>query len=269
MAPRPQIKLNGVVLPPHMIAAEAQHHPAKSPAAAFQIAARALIVRTLLLEEAMRRAVVAEPELVAPGKRETDDEARIRALMEDCVPVREPDEAACRAFYDADPSRFRSPDLFEASHILFAAHPHDTAAYAAAIVRAESVIAELARTPERFEALAREQSECDSRANGGRLGQIVRGETVPEFEGVLERLEEGQIAPEPVKSRFGAHVLKLDARATGKPLPFDYVQERISLFLAERNWRHDVARFIDGLVAKAAIEGVDMAQVERRDAVAA
>ena len=217
MAPRPQIKLNGVVLPPHMIAAEAQHHPAKTPAAAFQIAARALIVRTLLLEEAKRRGILAEPEIVAPGKRETDDEALIRVLMESAVPVAEPDEATCSAFYDADPLRFRSPDLFEASHILFIAHPHDAEAYTTALTRAKGVIAELARTPGRFESLARELSECDSRANGGRLGQMVRGETVPEFESILERLEEGQVAPEPVMSRFGVNVLKVDASAVGKP----------------------------------------------------
>ena len=117
--------------------------------------------------------------------------------------------------------------------------------------------------------MARELSECDSRANGGRLGQIVRGETVPEFESILERLEEGQVAPEPVMSRFGVHVLKLDARAVGKPLPYDYVRDRISLFLAEKAWRKDVAKFIDTLVAKAVIEGVEMAPVERKEAVAA
>jgi peptidyl-prolyl cis-trans isomerase C len=269
MVPRPQIKLNGVVLPPHMIAAEAQHHPAKSPAAAYQIAARALIVRTLLLEEARRCGIRAEPEFAAPGKRETDDEAQIRALMEAAVPIAEPDDAACRAFYDADPSRFRSPDLFEASHILFAAHPHDTKAYASAAARAENVLSELMHAPGRFEAIAREQSECESRAHGGRLGQISRGETVPEFESVLERLAEGQIAPQPVKSRFGVHVLKLDARAAGKPLPYDYVRERIALFLAEKAWRKEVARYIDTLVAKAAIEGIEMASVERRETEAA
>ena len=175
MAPRPPIKLNGVVLPPHMIAAEAQHHPSQTPAAAFQAAARALIVRTLLLEEAKREAITAEPELIAPGKRELDDEARIRALMEARIPVTEPDEGQCRAFYDAAPSRFRSPDLYEASHILFLAHPHDAQAYAEAVARAEAIIAELSAVPGRFEAIAREQSECDSRANGGRLGQIVPG----------------------------------------------------------------------------------------------
>lgn len=261
MAPRPSIKLNGIVLPPHMIAAEAQHHPSKTPAGAYQAAARALIVRTLLLEEVKREAITAEPEFVAPGKRELDDEARIRALMEARIPVTEPDEDQCRAFYGADPSRFRSPDLYEASHILFLAHPHDAQAYGAAVARAEAVIAELSGSPGRFEAMAREQSECNSRANGGRLGQIVRGETVPEFEMALQGLEEGQIAALPVRSRFGAHVLKLDARANGEILPFEYVREQIESYLAERQWRRDVAAYIERLVSQAEIEGVDLSPV--------
>lgn len=258
MAPRPAIKLNGVVLPPQMIAAEAQHHPSQTPAAAFQAAARALIIRTLLLEEAKRDAIAAEPELIAPGKRELDDEARIRALMEARIPVVEPFEDRCRAFYDANPSRFRSPDLYEASHILFLAHPHDVEAYAGAVARAEAVIGELRRSPQRFEAIAREQSECDSKANGGRLGQIVPGETVPEFEKALEGLEEGEIAATPVRSRFGAHILKLDARARGETLPFDYVRDQIESYLAEQQWRRDVAAYIEQLVSRATIEGVEM-----------
>ncbi|MBS0274695.1 MAG: peptidyl-prolyl cis-trans isomerase [Proteobacteria bacterium] len=266
MAPRSPIKLNGVVLPPHMIAAEAQHHPAKSPAAAFEAAARAIIIRTLLLEEANRRAIAAEPQLAAPGKRELDDEAKIRALIEAAIPVAEPGEDACRAFYEANGPRFRSPDLFEASHILFAAHPHDTAAYDGAVARASEAIAELLAEPGRFEAIARERSECDSRANGGRLGQITHGQTVPEFESVLYVLNEGDIAAEPVKSRFGAHVLRLDARAFGDTLPFEYVRDRIAAFLAEQTWRRDVARFVESLVSCAEIEGVEMAPARDKEA---
>ena len=122
------------------------------------------------------------------------------------------------------------------------------------------LIAELTQSPRRFEALAREFSACNSRANGGRLGQIAPGETVPEFETVLYALEDGAIAPDPVQSRFGAHVLRLDARARGETLPFDYVQERIAAYLTERAWRRDVARYIDGLVARAEIEGLEIAR---------
>ena len=264
MALRPSITLNGVVLPSHMIAAEAQHHPAGTPAAAYQAAARALIVRTLLLEEAKRDNIAAEPEFVAPGKCELDDEARIRALMEAHITVTEPGEPECRAFYDADPFRFRSPDLFEASHILILAHPHDTQAYDVAMAQAQAIIAELRDAPGRFEEIAREHSQCDSRANGGRLGQIARGETVPEFEKALQDLREGQITATPVKSRLGVHVLKLDARAAGEILPFEYVREQIADYLAEQQWRHDVAAYIERLVSRAQIEGVDLSSASTK-----
>lgn len=266
MASHPPIKLNGVVLPPHMIAAEAQHHPARTPAAAYKAAARALIVRTLLLEEAKRQGIAAAPEFVAQGKRELEDEAQIRALMEARIVVAEPGEADCLAFYAANPGHFRGPDLFEASHILFLAQPHDAQAYAAAMRRAEAVITELSGAPGRFESIAREQSQCESRANGGRLGQISRGETVPEFEEALQGLQEGQIAAAPVKSRFGVHILKVDARAQGELLPFDYVRERVADYLAEKQWRQDVAAYIERLVDQAQIEGIEMSSGRARAA---
>lgn len=259
MAARPQIKLNGVALPPQMIAAEAQHHPARTPAAAFQAAARALVVRTLLLEEARRRGLEATPDLVAPGKRETQDEAVIRALLDGAAPIPEPSEAACRAFYDSHRDKFCSPDLMEASHILFAADPHDAAAHAKAEAQARVALEEIARRPQAFDAIARERSDCPSKSAGGRLGQLQPGELVREFEAALCDLEPGETGREPVATRFGLHVVRLDARVRGQLLPFDYVRDRIAAFLAERQWRRETSAFIAGLVEGACIEGLDMA----------
>jgi peptidyl-prolyl cis-trans isomerase C len=255
---RAAIKLNGVALPPQMIAAEAQHHPARTPAAAFQAAARALIIRTLLLEEAARQGLEAAPVLVAEGKRETPDESQVRQLLERCVPVCDVAESECRAFYDGHAEQFRSPDLVEASHILFAADPANTEVSAEARAAAQSVLSELVGRPDLFESLARERSDCASKSSGGRLGQLATGDTVPEFEAALFALEPGQITTALVATRFGFHIIRLDARIAGKPLPFSYVHEKIAAFLSERQWRKDVALFIGHLVEAAEIEGVDM-----------
>jgi peptidyl-prolyl cis-trans isomerase C len=261
---RAPITVNCGTISAETVAEEAQHHPARTPGAAYQRAARALVIRALLLGEAQRCATPAAPELIAPGKRETLDEARIRRLIEDNVAATQPDEAACRAFYRANKMRFRSPDIFDASHILFAAPTHDREALATATARAHVSIHELARSPDLFEALARERSDCESRANGGRLGQIVGGELVPEVETALRALEEGEVAAKPVISRFGAHVLRLDRRKLGEPLPFVLVRERIAGLLAEQDWRRNVAAYIDGLVRRARIEGIDMFPVPAR-----
>jgi peptidyl-prolyl cis-trans isomerase C len=258
MATRPPVKVNGAVISPSAIAEEAQHHPAPTPRLAYDAAARALVVRALVLAEADRRGIEPAPELVAGGKRETDDEARVRALIADVASVRDADEAECRAFYDANLARFVSPDLFESSHILFAARPTDREAYAAAVGHAAATIAELQQAPQKFEAIARERSDCESRAGGGRLGQTPRGQLVPEIEAALDALDEGEIGPVPVKSRYGVHVVRLDKRARGETLPYEYVRERIASYLAERNWRREAAAFVEALISGATIEGIDL-----------
>lgn len=258
MAPRIPIKLNGVTLPSPMIAAEAQHHPAKTPAAAFQAAARALIVRTLLLEEAQRRQLRAEPELVAEGKRETRDEALIRALLEESLQVSAPTDEACRAYYQDHPERFHSPDLFEASHILFAARQDDADGLRQAEAKAEAAIAEIRQRPDLFDTIARERSDCGSRSSGGRLGQSAAGDLVVEFETAIAHLAPGEMAAMPVRTRYGVHVVRLDAKVEGRILPFDFVRGRIADFLAESCWHRDAALFVARLVEAADIEGVDM-----------
>jgi len=212
------------------------------------------------LEEAGRRGIAAAPELVAPGKRELNDEALIRALMEQEILAQEPDEEKCRQFYEAEKSRFRSPDLYEVSHILFPARNTEERDQARA--KAQAAADELAVSPGHFAAIAAERSECDSRAQGGRLGQISEGQTVAEFEQALKTLAEGEISA-PVMTRFGAHVIRLDAKLPGQILPFDYVRDHIASYLVERQWRSDAAAYVGRLIAAAEIEGVIFDRLEQ------
>ena len=128
------VRVNGVAVPRDLISREIQQHPSKSPAAAWTAAAQALVIRELLLQEARRLEVVGTPLSDQDGRRETDDEAAIRTLIEREVTTPEPDEATCRRYYDKHPDRFRAADIFEAAHILVAADARDTAAYARAYV---------------------------------------------------------------------------------------------------------------------------------------
>ena len=121
------VSVNGVVIARDAIQREMQHHPAGKPIAAWQQAARALVIRELLLQRARLIGLTPEPISDNDGRRETDDEALMRAVVEREVTVPEPDEATCRRFYERNQRRFRSPDIYEAAHILFAALPADPA----------------------------------------------------------------------------------------------------------------------------------------------
>jgi peptidyl-prolyl cis-trans isomerase C len=240
--------LHGSGLAPERVWHEMQHHPAPDRATAEREAAAALAVRDLLAAEARRRGLLAT--------EDDGDEAAVQAaiarLMDEAVPLAAPDEAAGRAYHAAHALRFMSPDLYECAHILLPAPEGDAAARAGAKAEAERLIGMLQRSPERFADLARAHSACSSAAEGGRLGQVARGDTAPEFESFLMALEEGQISPVPVPTRFGYHVLRLDRRAPGRPLPYEAVRDRIAAFLAERDWRRRVAEFIAGLARAAA-----------------
>ncbi|SOE18223.1 peptidyl-prolyl cis-trans isomerase C [Hoeflea halophila] len=254
------ISVNGEAISPELIATEAQNHPAPKgkPGMAWMAAARALAVRTLILQEAKRRGLSPDPMEMAPGLWETEEEAIIRQVLDEAVETEAPTPQAVRAAYEANPKRHRSPALFEAAHILFAARPDAVVARKVAKDQAEALLAKIKAEPKAFDALARDHSACSSRANGGRLGQISAGDTVAEFEAALLRLEQGEIADKPVESRYGFHIVRLDARADGEVLPFEAVETALRSALEKTAWVRACRAFVDGLAEQANVTGITL-----------
>jgi peptidyl-prolyl cis-trans isomerase C len=250
------VSINGVAIARDAIVREMQNHPAAKPIEAWQMAARALVVRELLLQRAHYVGIAAEPVSDDAGRRETDEEALMRGLIEREVSVPDPDDETCRRYYDRNQARFRSPDIYEASHILFAAPPDDKDAYARARADAGAVLATLQDNPGCFAALARAYSRCPSGAQGGNLGQITRGQTTPEFEQALLSLAPGELSIEPVATRYGFHIIRLDRKHEGKVLPYEAVADRIADYLRESVLRRAEAQYIARLVSAAEIAGI-------------
>ena len=255
---RKVVSVNGVVVRHDEISREAQNHPAPTPVAAWTAAARALAVRELLLQEARRIVMDAQPLTDGEGRTETAEEASIRSLVEREISTPIPDETACKRYYTHNLKRFRSADLYEAAHILIAARPGDRAAYAAARTEAEAVTAALLDAPERFAELASAHSACPSKAVGGNLGQLSPGDTAPEFDAALRAMAPGEISTEPVASRFGHHIIRLDRKIEGRQLSFEVVRERIADYLVDRTRHTAIAQFVARLTARAEITGVDL-----------
>ena len=253
------VSVNGVAIARDDIQREMQHHPASKPIAAWQQAARALVVRELLLQRAKIIGLTPDPIGDEAGRRETDDEALMRAVVEREVVVPEPDDETCRRFYERNDARFRSPEIYEAAHILFAALPSDADAFARARADAEGVLAALRERPDSFADMAQAHSRCPSAAQGGNLGQITAGQTTPEFEKALMALSPGQLCDAPVATRYGFHIIRLDRKHEGQVLPYEVVAGRIADYLRESVRRRADAQYIARLVTAAKIEGIDLA----------
>lgn len=257
--PRPKpISVNGVTIPRAHIGRETQHHPAAKPVDAWTAAARALIVRELLLQEARRLGIVPLPLTDTDGRHETDDEALVRMLIEEQVVTPEADEPTCRRIYEQRRATFRSSDLYGVRHILVAAAPGDDTARAEAKARVRAIIDEVRADPSLFPHLAASASACPSRDNGGALGQISRGQTVPEFESALADAPVGEIMPRPVETRYGFHAVIVDRRIEGRELPFEMVHSAIADWLASRSHETAVRQYITMLAGRATITGITL-----------
>src|SRR5690606_9632481 len=143
------------------------------------------VVRELLLQEASLRGIQPSPEADEQGRRETGEEALLRALLDQAFEPSRPTTDECRRFYDSRRDRFRTPDLFEASHILIEPADKSAQAWAVAEQQAEAIASEVGDDPQAFAIAAREFSKCPTAHQDGSLGQILRGEIAPGLQATL------------------------------------------------------------------------------------
>ncbi len=257
------VVVDGVELPEALIAQEIQHHPSRTAAEARSAATHALAIRALLIRRGQQLELTPEPEIDALGREETPEEALARAVLEVELSVATPERNECLRLYERQPEKFRTPPLTEASHILLDVTADDPIDDAAVRGLAKDLIAQLQDGRARFIELAKAHSVCPSGATaGGSLGQLRPGDLVREIESVLAMLQPGDVAPEPVRSRFGWHVLRLDRRIEGRTLPFDLVEDRIRLHLESRAWTAAATRYVADLAAEARAQGVAVSLCE-------
>jgi peptidyl-prolyl cis-trans isomerase C len=256
------ITVNGVEIKRAAISQETQHHPSATPDEAMQCGATALVVRELLLQEARRQDLRAAPEVDERGRRESKEEALIRALLEREIATPAPTGDEITRYYASNQSRFRSPDLYEASHILIAARRDDDAAFAAARAKAEVVAADIIECPDNFAGMAQAFSDCPSGREGGRLGQVCERDVTPEFAETLRTLTAGEVTIAPIETPYGFHIIRLDRHQPGDLLPLDLVAGRIAGYLSARSERTATAQFVARLVSAAKICGIVLAGAE-------
>ncbi len=243
------IEVNGIKISPDEISAEVQYHPAESLFSAKYEAMRALVIREILIQRASEIGLCQRDEAIK------NPDSIIEELLAREITVPSADIETCKHYYENNKERFFTSPLFEASHILYIAHPTDEKARSAALLRAQAALTRLQSAPNLFEAIAREESACSSAKDGGRLGQINRGQTMPAFEISLLKMKAGEISSEPVATEVGYHIIKVHERADGQQLPFDNVAEWIAKDLHEKSWRRAFHQYIQLLAGRCKIRG--------------
>lgn len=243
----PPVRVGERVIPEEAIARELKHHQAEDLGKAWHEAARSLVIRELLLEQADTLEI----------DERLKEEERIACAIDQALAVPEPDEDSCRRFFDANPERFHTPTLLALSHILLAAAPDDVQARTEQEAQGRALLSILQTQPSAFEQLARENSACESRHQAGSLGQISRGQTVDEFERAVWRLAEG-VHGQLIESRYGWHIVRVDRRMEGRALGFEMVKGKIRQYLLEKVTRRALRQHLQVLAAERGVTGVDL-----------
>lgn len=144
---------------------------------------------------------------------EVADDFRINSFIDKDVAkgVKVSEDEAKKAF-DAEPTKYAAQEAIKASHILIKVAADATPEQdKAAKGKIEELHAKAVAPGADFGALAKAHSEDGSAQNGGELGLIQRGRTVPAFENAAFALKAGEISA-PVRSEFGYHIIKVTER---------------------------------------------------------
>jgi peptidyl-prolyl cis-trans isomerase C len=243
------ISVNDWLISQDDICREMQYHQADTQESARYAAAEALVIRELLKQ----RAECAGINIQNDGKY--DEEATFSALIEAEVEVPECAEEECKRYFDNNPQRFRSEAIIEARHILLALPAADIDARIAVKKTAIALIGKLLVTAELFDDMVKEHSACPSRKTGGSLGQLSKGSTAEEFERQVFALQQG-LCHVPIETRFGFHIVIVDRKIEGRPLPLDLVKDEIRNYLQHQVKQRALRNYLQQLMADASISGI-------------
>jgi len=104
-----------------------------------------------------------------------------------------------------------------------------------------------------FEKLATDKSTCPSAEQGGDLGYITPGQTVPEFEKVAFSLETGEISGI-VETEFGFHIIKCEEIQEEHQPEFEEVKEQIENTLKSQKENAEINSLISQLREDSEVE---------------
>ncbi|MBO7761817.1 MAG: peptidylprolyl isomerase [Clostridia bacterium] len=173
-----------------------------------------LVAQKLFLLDAQKNLLEAEKafqEQLKRAKEQLLTEYAIRKTIERA----DVKEEEIQAFYNENLDKFTQGETVNASHILV--ETEEEAAKIAADIKAGTLT---------FEEAAAKYSSCPSKDAGGNLGEFGRGQMVPEFEEAAFALEVGVVS-EPVKTQFGFHIIRTNAKGEAKPISYNEARESI------------------------------------------
>jgi peptidyl-prolyl cis-trans isomerase D len=169
-----------------------------------------------------------------------------------------------RSYYDQHRDEYRVPESVSVSHILIKTPPAgpdgkvDQKAVDAAKAKAQDILKQV-KAGANFAELAKKYSDDPGSAkNGGSLGPIQRGRTVPEFEKVAFSLPKGQIS-DLVQTTYGFHIIKVDDKQQAHTKTLEEVKSQIEPLIRQQKAARLAESQANAFLSGARSEGLEKA----------
>ncbi len=148
--------------------------------------------------------------------------------------------------YDSKKYLYQTKEQVRASHILIKAPENDEKAQAAALKKIQEIQKGL--TAKNFAAKAKEHSQDSSASKGGDLNFFGKGQMVPPFEKMAFSLAKGKVS-EPVKSKFGYHLILVTDKKAANNKSFDSVKSDLAKDALRKSKNKELDDFFKSVVA--------------------
>jgi peptidyl-prolyl cis-trans isomerase C len=173
-----------------------------------------LVDRDVIVLAAKKEKLQDDPKVAHAIQRATDMALQNALLSREIQPLLSPE--AIQARYDKEYAGKQGDEEVRASHILVATEQE-----------AKDIIAQLKNGADFAELAKKTSTDPSAKENSGELGWFKKADMLPEFSDAAFALKPGEITQEPVHTRFGYHVIKLEERRTAPPPTLDEVRDQI------------------------------------------
>ena len=164
-----------------------------------------------------------------------------------------------QAYYTAHQAQYTVKEQVKVRHILIAVPAGaDAKTDSAAKAKADDLLKQIKAGGNFADLAAKNSDDPGSKTQGGELGFLDRGRTVPEFDKTAFSLQPGQTS-DVIKTQFGYHILQVEAKNTAHVKPLAEVRGEIVPLLEQQRATTAEQSFASQLVADAAKNGIDKA----------
>jgi peptidyl-prolyl cis-trans isomerase D len=172
-------------------------------------------------------------------------------------------DADVLAYYNAHKDQYQVKEQVKVRHILIAVPAgSDAKTDAAAKAKAEDILKQIKGGGNFADLASKNSDDPGSKTQGGELGWLDRGKTVPEFDKAAFTLAPGQTS-DLIKTQFGYHILQVEEKKTAHLRPLDEVKPEIVPVLEQQRAGAAEQTFASALATDAKKNGLEKAAASK------